>query len=231
MHTLSRRLLPAALALGGLAALAAAPAHAQNLVKDGGFEQADTSQATYNLFTPFDTSWIVTQGDVGIFTTNPSGAFYDPNFVFDGNNSLYLTYDTSGTSEIAQGLATTPGQSYTLSFYADDFASQGSQLLNVNFGNTVVSGGPITVPLDPGGVFATTPAYTFFSYTVTAATPFTGLTFAAADDGSNNIALDDISVVPAAVPEASTTVSFGLLLMLGMGGLALAAKKKAGAAA
>ena len=36
---------------------------------------------------------------------------------------------------------------------------------------------------------------------------------------------------PAAVPEASTTVSFGLLLALGLGGLAMSAKKKAHAAA
>ena len=35
---------------------------------------------------------------------------------------------------------------------------------------------------------------------------------------------------PAAVPEASTTVSFGLLLMLGMGGVIVAARKKKAAA-
>ena len=219
MQTLSRRLLPAALALGGLAALAAAPAHAQNLVRDGGFEQASPGYP-YNLTTPFDTSWIVTQGDVDIFNGSD---------VFDGSNSLFLTPDTSGTSQIAQGLATTPGQSYTLSFYADDFSTSGSQSLNVNFGNTTVSGGPITVPFDNPA--SPTPTYTFFSYTVSATTPFTGLTFSAIDDNEDVIALDDISVVPAAVPEASTTVSLGLLLMLGMGGLALAAKKKAGAAA
>ncbi|MGI4790252.1 MAG: LamG domain-containing protein [Janthinobacterium lividum] len=37
--------------------------------------------------------------------------------------------------------------------------------------------------------------------------------------------------VPAAVPEASTTVSFGLLLALGMGGVVIAARKKKAAAA
>ena len=39
------------------------------------------------------------------------------------------------------------------------------------------------------------------------------------------------SDVPAAVPEASTTVSLGLLLMLGLGGMTVAAKRKQGAAA
>jgi hypothetical protein len=36
---------------------------------------------------------------------------------------------------------------------------------------------------------------------------------------------------PAAVPEASTTISFGLLLMLGLGGLVIAARKKSAPAA
>ncbi len=43
--------------------------------------------------------------------------------------------------------------------------------------------------------------------------------------------LDDVRFVPAAVPEASTTVSLGLLLMLGLGGMAVAAKRRKSAAA
>ncbi len=39
------------------------------------------------------------------------------------------------------------------------------------------------------------------------------------------------AAAPAAVPEASTTVSFGLLLALGLGGVVIAKKKKAAAAA
>ncbi len=41
----------------------------------------------------------------------------------------------------------------------------------------------------------------------------------------------DFPPAPAAVPEASTTVSFGLLLALGLGGVAVAARKKARASA
>ena len=62
----------------GLAALAAAPVHAQNLVRDGGFEQADPSPSGYNLATPFDTTWIVIQGEVGFVSTNPLGCFGSP---------------------------------------------------------------------------------------------------------------------------------------------------------
>ena len=43
----------------------------------------------------------------------------------------------------------------------------------------------------------------------------------------NDFALDDLSLKgQAPVPEASTTVSFGLLLALGMGGMVVAAKRK-----
>ncbi len=48
---------------------------------------------------------------------------------------------------------------------------------------------------------------------------------------SNPILLGLTTATPAAVPEASTTVSLGLLLMLGLGGVAIAAKRKKSAAA
>ncbi len=190
-----------------------------NLVQDGDFEQADTTQPTYNLFTPFDTHWVITQGDVGIF----SAASGDANYVYDGSNSLYLTPDLSGTSQIAQGLATTPGQAYTLSFYAND-STGGNNLLTVDFGNTVVSGGAIAVPA------GSTPSdYTHYVFNVTASSAFTGLAFSADNDNVNVIGLDDISVTPgsAPVPEASTTASLGLMLALGLGGVLVARKKKA----
>jgi hypothetical protein len=61
------------------------------------------------------------------------------------------------------------------------------------------------VTLDPTDVFAN----------------FQGLTFTR----NNNVTLDIFTAAPA-VPEASTTVSFGLLLALGMGGVVVAAKRK-----
>ena len=221
MHTLSRRLIPAALALGGLTVLAAAPAHAQNLVQDGGFEQADGANGPNNSASPFDAFWTIPQGDVDFY-------YSDPAFVYDGTNSLLLTPDFSGTTTLSQNIATQAGGSYSLSFYADQFGG-GNNLLNVSFGNAVVSGGPIAVPADAGDGFTYT-TYTFYSYTVQAAAASTALTFSSGNDDSNLLTLDDISVTPnapAAVPEASTTVSFGLLLMLGLGGAALRARRKA----
>ena len=46
------------------------------------------------------------------------------------------------------------------------------------------------------------------------------------ETGSYGIALTGASFAAAPVPEASTTVSFGLLLALGLGGLVVAAKRK-----
>ena len=47
-------------------------------------------------------------------------------------------------------------------------------------------------------------------------------------DGGDGYAVDflTLGVTPAAVPEASTTISFGLLLALGLGGMALARKRR-----
>jgi len=42
----------------------------------------------------------------------------------------------------------------------------------------------------------------------------------------DTIGIDDVRLVPAPVPEASTTLSFGLLLALDLGGAVVAAKRK-----
>ena len=55
----------------------------------------------------------------------------------------------------------------------------------------------------------------------------TSVTITASANGFYDaIGIDDVRFVPAPVPEASTTVSFGLLLALGLGGAVVAAKRK-----
>lgn len=74
-------------------------------------------------------------------------------------------------------------------------------------------------PMQPSGMYQG-----FVTFTGQATTDYPN-----GDDielGTGSITLN----VPAAVPEASTTVSFGLLLMLGLGGMAVAAKRKKSAA-
>ena len=224
MHLFSKAGLALAL-LAGLS-VTAHPAHAQNLVQDGTFEAADPTavDGAENPFAAgdpsFDSSWTVQTGVVAIDTNNE--------FVYAGSKSLFLDADSTTTTTIAQNLTTTPGGNYVLSFYADDDAMNP---LTVAFGGTTLA--PINIPQngypnpDPG---SNAGAFTFFSFNVSASTASTALTFSA-DNNSNGAAieLDNISVTPAAVPEASTFVSLGL--MLGLGGLAVARKKRLSAAA
>lgn len=221
--------LAAGLALMALTILAAAPVHAQNLVKDGNFETADPGQVNstdrFTTGSPFDTNFIIS-GTVGLDFADVTT--FNPNeYVYHGNKSLFLNAGDAGTtSSVTQNLATTAGQNYTLSFFSDaDFTANE---LDVTFGSTALA--PIVVPNN--GYSGPPPGnngnFTFYSFNVTATGPFTGLIFSTptqiAGPGNGTLELDDISVVPA-VPEASTTVSFGLLLALG--GLVVAARKRA----
>lgn len=215
----------AALALLAGSLLSAHPAFAApNLVRDGDFEQADPGAAPntfdqgFTLANPFDTSWVITTGEAGIDTQDE--------YVYAGNKDLDLTPATSGTTTIAQNLATTPGQTYTLSFVAN--ADAGSNLIDVHFGGTEVSGAPIAVPQNGypnSGANSNAALFTPFSYQVTANSAFSGLTFSALNDGQNDIQLDNISVTANPVPEASSVVSLGLLLTLGLGGMVIARRK------
>ena len=200
-----------------------APVHAQSLVKDGDFEQADLGAApgaedAFNSLNPFDLSWTITQGTAGVDTQNL--------YVFDGKKSLYLNEDPSGvTTTITQNLATTVGQNYTVSFYADQSAGSTGSL-------TVMFGGATFSTVVPANGYSGPPpgnngSFTFYTGIVTATSALTPLTFSSAAPADHGgLTLDDISVTPAPVPEASSAVSMGLLLALGMGGFIVAARKK-----
>ena len=194
-----------------LAVLAGPAAQAQNLVQNGGFE-------TGNFL-----SWTVADsiGNTTVRASDPTG-FEGPShsgsfFAGFGNNS-----NTDGS--ISQELTTTSGQAYTISFYLD---------------NNSAAAGYDATPNDFSATFGSTTlqfqsdiapeTYQKYSYIVTAQSAQTLLTFAGYDN-PYHLGLDDVSVTPGAVPEASTTVSFGLLLALGMGGIVIASKKKTKAA-
>ncbi len=231
MSPISRYGIPLALiALAG----AAHPAQAQ-IVKDGDFESAASGPPNSTFYftnaTPFDANWVIT-GEVGIDNTDV--------YVLNGSKSLGLNSGI-GIDSITQNLETTPGTTYTLSFYANDDAPMNlldtlanspdtsanspdisGDLLNVSFGNVTLD--PISVPANgydgPGA--GNQGRFTFYSYNVTATSLFSGLTFSSVGSlNSGTLELDDISVQP--VPEPSTAASLGLLL--GMGGALILARK------
>jgi hypothetical protein len=119
---------------------------------------------------------------------------------------------------ISQTLPTIPGVFYSISFWLENDGTQTDNDFQASFGGDTLR------------EFQGTPLFFYqqFSYIERATGPTTSLTFA----GKYNrgyFALDDISVneiIPEAVPEASTTASFGLLLALGLGGVVIAAKRK-----
>ena len=130
-----------------------------------------------------------------------------------------LTFNSGGFSNVQFAVNDTGGFSFSNSqFLAGAGVSPDSLLFNVTGGDASVTGGGGTVLdgiiLDTGGSIA------FHDKTLTGALI------------GNNISITSGGTVngPSPVPEASTTVSFGLLLALGLGGVA-AARKKAGASA
>ena len=116
-----------------------------------------------------------------------------------------------------------------------------TSLLTFSFQDSNISAVSATGPLT--NILAASPG-NFVNFSVTGGMLNAGSTetvvFRSADaaGGFVNIASDGVggtggasSLGPAAVPEASTTISFGLLLMLGLGGFAAARKKRASASA
>ena len=157
----------------------------------------------------------------------------------NGNEQLLNGYIESGPPAATNAAATftissVPYASYSLYVYAYNGASQ--------FGTyTVTPSGSITgtsqdamlqSTFDPANPFTQATATTAGDYLL-----FTGLTGSSftltanrttGDTSSTTfIPIDGFQIVatPAAVPEASTTVSLGLLLALGLGGFAVARKK------
>ena len=174
----------------GFAAFAALPAHAQgpNLVTNPDFETGDF------------TGW----------TTTPaaSGSKLEVNALpHSGQYAALFGANGGADDSISQALPTIHGAFCSISFWLENDGSQASNDFQASFGGVTLR------------ELQDTPIFTYQQFTFMArATGFaTPLTFA----GRNNAgfyALDDISVtenVPEAVPEASTTVSLGLLLTLG----------------
>jgi glucose/arabinose dehydrogenase len=207
------------------------PLHAQNVINDGNFEQAPQSVSSGSTVygsdpsvaaaAAFDSFWTI-QNNVAIDTAD--------SYVFAGSNSLLLTEDNSQLTDGITQTVTTPGSLYTLSFYAN---SDGPNTFSVLFGGQAVSGSPTSIPQN-GFPFDTSTSgsnpnaseFTYYSFPVSTTSASTALTFQGSSDST--LELDGISLVP--VPEASASISFGLLLCLGGLAVMVSKRKKAGSA-
>ncbi len=200
------------LAAAAVASLAAAhPASAQVLLSDTfNSENGGAGQLNYTGFANFNASKVDLIGN-GYFDTIPGNGLY-----------VDLSGNTNGSLTSKTEYALAPG-TYELKF----------DLGNPDRGGYNIAANSTTVAL--GSVYSQTfqlpvaDSFTTFTedFTVTSAT--TGfLSFAENNPTPTGDYLDNVSLTQtsAPVPEASTTISFGLLLALGLGGLAVAAKRR-----
>ncbi len=204
-----------ALAAASLASFAAAhPASAQVLLSDT-FDSENGGAGTFNYtgFAHFDASNVDLIGG-GFFDTIPGNGLYVD---LSGNSNGSLTSKTNYTL--------TPG-SYELRF----------DLGNPDRGGYDVAANSTTVTL--GSVYSQTfqlpvaDSFTTFTEDFTVSSATTGyLSFAENNPTPTGDYLDNVSLTQtsAPVPEASTTVSFGLLFTLGLGGILAARKKRVNA--
>lgn len=199
------------LALTALA-LAAAPAAAQNLLADSGFESPVAPANgffTYGAPQTFG-AWTVEAGSVDLLNN-----YFAPN---TGAQSVDL--DGSSPGAIYQDFATTVGQSYAVQFFMAGNVEGGAAIKRVE-----LFWGPSAGALTSLGVFSfdvTGRTRTNMGWALrdaglaTATSTSTRLAFRSLSAfGANGAVLDDASVVAAAVvPEPSTYALLGLALPL-----------------
>lgn len=213
----------ALLSLGGLH-----PASAQT-IGNPGFETPTVGGSSYGAFAynPAGASWTFS-GDSGV-TGNGSG-FTGSNPNAPEGTQVALLQDVGS---ISQSITDFSGGSYTFQFQSAQRGSgsgnPGSDLQNFQ---VLVDG---TALYSPAGL---TPAGTSYQlYTTgpvdlsagTHTLTFQGLNTAAGvagNNGDNTAFIDSVGINQIApVPEASSVISLGMLLALGLGGVAVARKK------
>jgi PEP-CTERM motif len=184
---------------------------AADLVADGGFELA-----TPAIFgpgpVPIGDGWVVTANAISIVGAADALLL---NVVPHSGSQLADLNGGFGANGLSQTLATVPGQSYMISYYiADDV---GNNSLTVTFGSQTLFSGLTSLT---GETSASD--YQLFSFTATATSASTALTFVSqylGPNGSVGTILDDVSVTGPSVPEPSS-LALSAAGLVG-GGLAL----------
>ena len=146
----------------------------------------------------------------GFFDFNPTTSTFEP----------YNFTTTNGTSDGLTGVTYQPGPSQNF------FHDEGSAFTSFGLNSNSVAGNFIglttTGAATSSGIYSLIPGTVLSTFSFQASGEFAPT--------ARSINAGFLIVTPAAVPEASTTTSLGLLLALGLGGVMIAKRKKVHAA-
>lgn len=201
----------------------AAPALAANLITNGDFELGTTPAAGSALVFGGGSSgiagWNVT-GPIGNAVDLLNTSYHEANATFGAESgvvSLDLTGagNTGPTSGVNQNVATTPGRSYTLSFWVGNQDGSGNSLyLLPSTDDLSINGGPLT-PYTNANVSHFMVNWQHFTTTFVASSATTNIAFFNGTPRSDDEAgLDNVSLT-ATVPEPASWA----LMFVGFAGL------------
>lgn len=224
---LSSGLMLALLTTGGFAGF---PAHAgtKSYNSLAAFQAVSntTVQATFENFTPVNTIYTspITEGTVTFMSgpitdSSPNLYVYTPNASseqHDWGEPLASNVLTEEGNENINMTFSVPTTAVGWDSYTNRFADPTVSVYDTN--NILIGMFTLTQASDTQGFFG-----------VISTVPIGRINWLAVNGGTQNTGIDNIRTGAAPVPEASSTVSFGLLLLLGLGGIAVSRCRKAGA--
>ena len=184
-----------------------------------------TVQATFENFMPLNTNYYspITEGAV-TFTSGPIST-QSPNLIVITPNvgtsvfgePLASNVLTESGNENINMTFSTPMTAVGWDAYTNRFADPTVSVYDTN--NVLLAAFTLTQAPDTLGFFG-----------VISTSPIGRINWLAVSGELEDTGIDNIRSSPAPVPEASSFVSLGLLLVLGMGGIAVSRRCKAGAA-
>lgn len=168
--------------------------YSQNLIQNGDFASGGGSFAGWNISN--------TTG-----TTNS----YSPAIASGGANDPYyarfLWEHTGGEDILSQNISTVPGDVYEISFSAED--GDGMNLATLGFGNSTENLGD-AFAIGPGEWYR---GWTNFTFSLTASSLDTELSFLVSADSGSEFGVSDISVVQVQAPDFDGKVVDGKFLV------------------
>ena len=223
----SLKILSKALVIG-LTVAAAHSASAQT-VTNFSFESPVVASYAYEVID----GWTATGGGTigggshGVGLSDSSGPFANNGTIPDGFQVSFLQTNGSADTTLLQTITgLIPGNQYVVSFFDNSRSYGANPILNVSFGGQAIAGPQTIAPVGGLNPYNSITG-TAFTATSTSADLLFAASLAAPGDASaliDGVTIQDIG--PAAVPEASSVISMGLLLALGLGGVAVVRRKR-----